>query len=157
MENSNQPIDAVGSKIHPPMLLAGALGLLLLYKVFDLPSPLSKKARFAGLPLLLIGLFLGGSAVRAQLRAGTTPDPDRPVKAIVQSGPYRVTRNPMYLSMGLILGGVALLLNAIGGLLLVPVFLLAVDRGQVRPEEAYLERKFGNEYLQYKQRVRRWL
>jgi protein-S-isoprenylcysteine O-methyltransferase Ste14 len=157
MENSNQPVDAVGAKIHPPLLLGGMLGLLLLYRAFDLPAPLSKKARFVGLPILLAGLFLGGAAVRAQLRAGTTPDPDRPVKAIVQSGPYRVTRNPMYLSMGLILGGIALLLNAVGGLLLVPVFLLALDQGQVRPEEAYLERKFGNVYLQYKQRVRRWL
>jgi protein-S-isoprenylcysteine O-methyltransferase Ste14 len=91
------------------------------------------------------------------MQAGTTPDPDQPVRAIVQTGPYRITRNPMYLGMGMILSGAAFLLNAIGGLLLVPVFLLALDRFQIRREEAYLERQFGGQYLQYKHRVRRWL
>lgn len=157
MENTELSTDAVGPGIHPPLLLAGMVGVMLLFKAFDLPSPLSHKARFAGLPLIIGGLLLGGSAVRAQMQAGTSPDPNQPSNAIVQSGPYQVTRNPIYLSMGLLLSGMAFLLNAVWGLLLVPVFLLALDRGMVRREESYLERKFGGVYLQYKQQVRRWL
>ncbi len=154
---SDQPLDAAGVKVHPPALLGGMLGLLLLLKAFELPSPLTRKQRMLGIPLILTGLLLGGSAFRAQRKAGTRPNPDQPVTALVESGPYQFTRNPMYLGMGAMIGGVAFLLNAIWGVLLAPAFLLILDRGQVKREEAYMERKFGDDYCQYKHRVRRWL
>ncbi len=153
----DKPYAAAGAHIHPPFLLGGLMGILLLYKAFSLPSPLGKRSRLIGVPLLGLGLGLGASAVAAQLRAGTTPDPTEPSTALVQSGPYRFTRNPIYLGMALIYSGMALLLNAVGGLALLPGMIFAFDRGIVRNEESYLEQQFGQEYLDYKQRVPRWI
>ncbi len=154
---SDRSLETAGIRIHPPAFFGGMLGLLLIYKAFDLPSPLPKRGRLLGIPLVLLGSLVGASGVRAQLKAGTTPDPDKPVSTLVESGPYRFTRNPMYLGMGLMIAGAAFLLNAVWGVLLAPAFILTIDRGQVRREEGYLERKFGDDYRQYKQRVRRWL
>ncbi len=149
--------DAVGPGIHPPLLLGVMLGTILLHKAFALPSALPKPARRAGILLIALGLLTGASAVRAQMKAGTTPNPNHPAKAIVQSGPYRFTRNPMYLSMTALFAGAALLANAAWTLLLLPVMVLALDLGMIRREEAYLEQKFGKDYLRYKNRVHRWL
>ena len=153
----DQPKESVGHGINPPLLFGSMVGALLLHKAFSLPSPLPKAARIAGIPLVLFGLFLGGSAVAAQRRAGTPVNPTQPTQAIVQGGPYRFTRNPIYLGMALAYSGLALLLNAVWGLLLLPVMVIALDRGMIRGEEAYLERNFGEVYRQYKDRVRRWL
>jgi protein-S-isoprenylcysteine O-methyltransferase Ste14 len=133
------------------------LGSLLLPRLFSLPSPLQKQARAIGIPLMISGVLLGGSAFVAQRRAGTTPNPTHPTAALVQNGPYRYTRNPMYLGMAAIYAGLAILLNEVWNLLLLPVMVLALDRGMVRREEAYLERRFGWKYRRYKKQVRRWI
>jgi protein-S-isoprenylcysteine O-methyltransferase Ste14 len=90
-------------------------------------------------------------------RAGTSPDPHEPTTALALDGPYRLTRNPMYLGMALVQGGLALAGNALWPLLaLVPV--IWVIRTQViDKEERYLEAKFGGEYRAFKERVRRWI
>ncbi len=152
-----KPYAADGAHVHPPFMLAGLMGVLLLYKAFSLPSPLSKRSRLIGIPLVGLGLGLGATAVAAQFRAGTTPDPTEPSTALVQSGPYRFTRNPIYLGMALIYSGMALLLNAVGGLALLPGMIYAFDRGIIHNEETYLEQRFGEEYLDYKKRVHRWI
>lgn len=154
---TDQTMDPVGTPVHPPLLLAGLMGTAVLQRVFNVPSPLGKKARWAGIPVILLGLFLGGWAVRAQRQHGTTPNPHEPTTALVENGPYRYTRNPIYLGMGLISAGFAILLNAVWTLPLVPAFYLSLDRSMVQQEESYLERKFGKEYRAYKNRVPRWI
>ena len=83
--------------------------------------------------------------------------PMKPTTALVTSGPYRVTRNPMYVGMAFLYAGLALSLGVIWALALLPAVLLMVDRLVIAREERYLEAKFGEEYRDYKRRVRRWL
>jgi protein-S-isoprenylcysteine O-methyltransferase Ste14 len=79
------------------------------------------------------------------------------VRAVVRSGPFRYTRNPMYLSLILLyLGGTLAFRLAWGLLFLVPVF-LALHFGVIVPEEQHLDSKFGSDYAEYKRRVRRWV
>jgi len=110
-----------------------------------------------GLLVLCTGLLLDFSALAGFLRAGTNPLPFRPASTIVARGPYRFTRNPMYLGMAMSVTGLGLVVDS--GWLLVAALTGAIvaDRWFVPREEAYLERRFGSAYLDYKRRVRRWL
>jgi protein-S-isoprenylcysteine O-methyltransferase Ste14 len=149
--------EAVGPGVYPPVIFGFAILSIILQRIFGVPSPLSKSARLAGFPLLILGFLLGGTAVKAQYRAGTPVDPHLPSTALVQSGPYRLTRNPIYLAFVLIASGFALLLNSLWSLSLMPIMTIILDKGMVKREENYLEQKFGEEYRQYKKRVPRWL
>ena len=91
------------------------------------------------------------------LRNKTPFDPSKPTVKIVRQGPFRLSRNPMYLALVLLLAGVAVFTGSLWMCLAVPTLLIILDIGAVRPEEAYLERKFGSRYLEYKAKVRRWL
>ena len=88
---------------------------------------------------------------------GTTPNPTKPAAALALGGPYRFTRNPMYLGWVFAYVGAALLVNAVWPLVFLPVVIAVVQRMFIEKEERYLERKFGDAYRQYKVRVRRWL
>ncbi len=142
----------------PPLIYAGALaiGLLanVLYPILFLPRGLS---RVLGWPLIVGGLAIGSLGFREMKRAGTNVDPREPTTVIVTGGPYRFTRNPLYLSMTLIYAGITALANALPSALLLPAVLAVMQRGVIEREERYLERKFGDEYLGYKARVRRWI
>jgi protein-S-isoprenylcysteine O-methyltransferase Ste14 len=104
----------------------------------------------------MTGLWLGSSAFITQRRAGTSPDFRKQTTALVVGGPYRISRNPIYLGMALTISGLAFILNAVWSLVLLPIVLLILDRGIVQGEETYLEQKFGVDYLEYKNRVPRW-
>ncbi len=84
-------------------------------------------------------------------------DPWRASSALVTSGPYRFTRNPMYLGMASLYAGIALAFGLLWSLALLLAVLVVIDRGVIAREERYLERRFGDEYRIYKQQVRRWL
>jgi len=90
-------------------------------------------------------------------RAGTNVRPDQPATAIVVDGPFRFTRNPLYLGLTGLYAGVALLVDALWPLLLLVPLLVIVKWGVIHREERYLEAKFGETYRLYKARVRRWL
>jgi protein-S-isoprenylcysteine O-methyltransferase Ste14 len=115
-------------------------------------------ARVLGWPLLPGGLLLNGWFYFTMRRANTPIDSRKPVSNLTTEGPFRYTRNPAYLSMTMIYAGVAVLRNASWAILLLPLVLVAIQRDQiVGREERYLERTFGEEYLDYKARVRRWV
>ena len=78
-------------------------------------------------------------------------------QALVTEGPFHYTRNPAYLSLTMIYTAIATLANALWAIVLLPIALLVTQRGVIEREERYLERKFGEEYLNYKARVRRWI
>ena len=103
------------------------------------------------------GIILIGSAIRLFRRSGTTPEPWTSTSAIVTAGIYRYTRNPMYLGLALIYAGLALAIDAPIALLLLPIVLVIVQTQVIAREERYLAAKFGEPYLDYKRRVRRWL
>ncbi len=92
------------------------------------------------------------------LRSASTPiNPEKPVSSLVTGEPFWYTRNPGYLSMAMIHAGIAARANALWAVLLLPAALLVIQRGVIEREERYLEAKFGEEYLSYKARVRRWI
>lgn len=119
---------------------------------------------WAGLPWLAGLLFAAGgglmlAAVWALWRAHTTIDPFHPERAshLVTDGIYRFSRNPIYLGDALLLTGVASWLGQPLGLLAVGLFLLFIDRFQIRGEEEALTRHFGEQFSRYRQQTRRWL
>jgi protein-S-isoprenylcysteine O-methyltransferase Ste14 len=141
----------------PPLLFAGPwLVGLLLHLVLPLPR-LPLAARLAGLALIAAGIGLGGWFIWTMRSAGTPVDPYEAPTALVTEGPFRYTRNPAYVAFTLTYAGLALLTGVLWSLLLLPVVLVAVDRGVIQREERYLEAHFGSAYQQYRRRVRRWL
>jgi protein-S-isoprenylcysteine O-methyltransferase Ste14 len=102
-------------------------------------------------------LALFAWAVVTITRAGSNVPTNRPTTAIVDSGPYRFTRNPIYLAMFVGLVGLAMAFDSLWLLAALVIFALVIDYGVVAREEAYLERKFGDVYRAYRSRVRRWL
>lgn len=106
-----------------------------------------------------LGVVIGFSAMAAFVRNKTTMNPTRPgaTSALVTNGVFRWTRNPMYLSLVLYLLAWAVYLSNWLALLLLPLFVLYMDRFQIKPEERALSVLFGPEYASYQSRVRRWL
>ncbi len=150
--------DNPGVIAPPPLIFAGALALGLLANRLRPTGFLPRRlGRVAGLATVVGWLSIGLSGFRELRRAGRNVDPREPSTAIVTDGPYRFTRNPLYLSMTLIYAGVASLTNALPAVLLLPAVLAVMRRGVIEREERYLEGKFGAEYLRYKERVRRWI
>ena len=110
-----------------------------------------------GLLLALAGAALILTAAGLFRRAGESPEPWTTTTTIVSTGLYGRTRNPMYLGMALLYFGLALALDAPIALLLLPLVLLMIRTQVIAREELYLEAKFGEPYLDYRRRVRRWL
>jgi protein-S-isoprenylcysteine O-methyltransferase Ste14 len=106
---------------------------------------------------VLVSLPLALATFRVLSRAHTPVDPLKPTTALVTEGPFRYSRNPIYVALTLLYVGVALLVNVWWILLLVVPVLLVIRYGVIAREEAYLTRKFGEAYRQYTAQVRRWL
>ena len=107
--------------------------------------------------LLLIGLLLGSPALMAFRRAKTDPQPWRPSTALVIEGPYRFTRNPMYVGFTLIYLGITCWVNSRWPLVALVIVLPVMHYLVIRREERYMERRFGDAYRAYRRRVRRWI
>jgi len=152
--------DTSGVGFPPPLLYAGGFvagfGAHRLLPVRLWPEPAALET-VLGWGLLAAGVLLAASAAYLFRRAGTTPNPTKPTTALVIWGPYRFTRNPMYVGLAAVYLGGALLLNDAWPIALFPVVIALVRRRVIAREEAYLERKFGDEYRAYKARVRRWI
>ena len=111
----------------------------------------------AGAFLIALGLLIGAWALITFARAKTAILPMRPVSRLVDAGPYRITRNPMYTGMSLLYLGGMLVLNWGWALLVFPVVIFLLYRLVIRKEEAYMTTVFGESYLDYCHRVRRWI
>jgi protein-S-isoprenylcysteine O-methyltransferase Ste14 len=142
----------------PPLIYLGALALgLLLDKKLPIPFLPRSISRALGWPLLVGGVSLMSWFFFTMRRADTPIDPRESVSNLATDGPFRYTRNPAYLSMAMIYAGISSLANAFSSILLLPAVLMVIQRGVIEREERYLERKFGQEYLRYKDQVRRWI
>jgi protein-S-isoprenylcysteine O-methyltransferase Ste14 len=150
--------DRPGVPIAPPLLFVLPIVGSLVLEWF-VPTSFAHGAFrwILGAIFFLTGLALNISGFVTQKRAGTDPIPFNPSTRIVSHGPYRFSRNPMYIGLALCTLGIAILVDSAWMLLAVPIGLVLIDRLIIMREERYLERKFGEEYLSYKQRVRRWI
>ena len=145
----------------PPPAVALVFGLFMwLASLVAAPVEIPFGVRLGvAIALASIGLAFGSSGMLSFVRAKTTMNPTKPsaTSSLVTGGIYRVTRNPMYLSLLLYLLAWAAYLSNWLALLLVPVFVVYINELQIKPEERALSKLFGAEYASYKARVRRWL
>ena len=150
--------DNPGIKVPPPLiyLLPLLLGLLLNRRA-HVPFLPSGVKRTIGWPLIGGGVLLARWFRQTMREADAPVRTDRPVPRLTTEGPFRYTRNPGYLSLAMIYAGIAVLRNSLWAIALLPLVLLVIHREVIGREERYLERTFGEEYLTYKARVRRWM
>jgi len=145
-----------------PPVAVGVIAAALMWLVasaapaFDFMLPANS---VCAVSLTLIGILTCLAGVVSFRRAKTTVNPMKPdsTSSLVVSGIYRYTRNPMYLGFLLILLGWAVFLSNVLALILLPVFVLYMNRFQISPEERVLASLFPDDYAQYRARVRRWL
>jgi protein-S-isoprenylcysteine O-methyltransferase Ste14 len=154
--------DAAAVRIFPPavplLTILVGVGLNLVWPLdpgFTLPAP--ERYWVGGMIIVAAILGLGLWSVVLFRRSGQSENPWKPTSSVVDRGPFRFTRNPMYLQMVLVCVGVAVMLMNWWVLALTPIGAWVLQRLAILPEEAYLERKFGGTYVAYKRRVRRWL
>ena len=151
--------DGAEVRIFPPAVYLGAVLLgVVLHGAWALEFARGSGGRVAvGAAVIFGGVAILGSSLSVFRRMGQHPDPRKPTTTLARHGPYRFTRNPMYLGGALAQLGLGIALgNAWILLLLIPVVVLIHHR-VILPEEHYLERKFGADYLSFKASVRRWI
>lgn len=108
--------------------------------------------------MLATGVVLGPIwGIRTMRSAGTTLRPDKPTATLVTDGPFRLSRNPLYLALTLMYAGIALIANSLWALIMLFPVTLIMSRFVIRREEEYLARTFGEEYEHYQMCVRRWI
>ena len=155
----SETIDRPNVVIHPPVAWALAfvvgLGVDWLYPLQFVPTTVPRA--WVGGGVFAVGFVLAIWAMVTIRKAGTRVETNKPTTAIVANGPYRVTRNPIYIGMFLGLTGLAIGFDNFWVLATLVPFYLVIRYGVISREEPYLERKFGAVYLGYKSRVRRWL
>ena len=153
------PNDDHAHVVVNPFIIYIVLGVLaiLLQKLFPLPFLSHPSMPVIGLIVMIVSFISGLPAVLNMITAKTTANPHRPTTRLVLSGPYRFSRNPMYIGLTLLYAGLMIYLRSVWGLLLLPIVVWLVTTWVIVPEEKYLEKKFGTEYLNYRSTVRRWI
>ncbi|WP_026380165.1 methyltransferase family protein [Afifella pfennigii] len=152
---------AAPSKVPwPPVIMAGAV-LLALILSWLVPIPLSPETveafRGLGVVFILLGLGLDIWTFQTFRRHATTVRPDRSAAALATDGPFRYSRNPIYIGNGLLILGLGLAFANLWLVLLTPAVFVLLDRVAIAREEKHLEARFGEEYRAFKARVRRWI
>ena len=150
-------MSATAGVIAPPPLIYGIPLLAGLLADRWQPWPLITERTTVpeGLIMVLLG-FVAVPAVLAFRKARTHPEPWKPTKALVTVGPYRYSRNPMYVGFTLCYAGIAIWQNSVWPLLALPVVIAVMRVGVIKREERYLEGLFGDDYRAYRDQVRRW-
>ena len=150
--------DNSGVVVRPPLLYGAAFVVVLVLR-WLWPMPIFGYAAglWPGLALALVGVGVAIWGRRAMVVAGTNIDPLLPTTAIVTSGPFQFSRNPLYAALTVLYLGLTLAVNTWWGIVLLVPLLVIMHRGVVLREERYLEQKFGETYRQYRSKVRRYL
>jgi protein-S-isoprenylcysteine O-methyltransferase Ste14 len=148
--------DTAGVIVFPPLVY---IAVVVVGWLLNRLLPISLPEWFAplGLMLVVLSAIPGPWAMLVMLRSGVNPEPHVPTRKLVLSGPFRFTRNPIYLTYVLFVSGLGLLLGNLWMVLLVIPAVAITHYGIILREERYLSRRFGAPYDDYRQRVRRWL
>lgn len=154
------PTDSAAIRIPPPIYFFACLGCGLLLEYFIplslLALPLAPRMAVGGV-FIMVAIGFAGGGFFMLLKNKTTFDTSKSTRKIVTGGVYRFSRNPLYFSLLLLLSGFAVLLSSFWLFLAIPVLYALFLFKAVRPEEKYLSEKFGEEYLHYSKKVRRWI
>ena len=154
----DKPLDNPGVIAFPPLIwLVNAVISVLVHLFLRLPIMKYSFCLVCGIVLIILAPTLALSVLRTMKAAGTNVQPSEPTLTIVRRGPFRFTRNPMYLALCLVQIALGFFLNDWITLLFVVPLALISHYGVVLREERYLTAKFGEPYLQYKRGVRRWI
>ncbi len=145
-------------RVMPPVYLALAIVAMIALHVL-LPGIVLWESlwRWFGAAILVVGLTIGWSAVRLFRKHETTIKPGEKSTHLVTDGPYRLTRNPIYVAMTVVLAGVATMLGSATPWLVLPAFVWVIARNVIPVEEAMMAETFGHDYEAYRSHVRRWL
>jgi protein-S-isoprenylcysteine O-methyltransferase Ste14 len=164
MDTDGQQMNDTGTAgviARPPFLFLAALLLGFVWdRLLPLPFPVPETDLvhwIIGGSLILIGLALAVAGIRNFSRAGTPVPGNKPTRALVTTGIHGWSRNPIYLGMFLIYGGIGVAAQSPWVLMITLPLAITIRYGVVAREETYLERRFGDAYRDYKARVRRWL
>ncbi len=158
MTDNQDNRDNPGISVPPPLIYLVPLVLgLVLDRKRHLPFLPRGAARALGWPLVGGGLALNGWFLRTIRETGVPIRTDKPVPRLTTEGPFRYSRNPSYLALAMIYAGIAVLRNSLWAILVLPLVVFVIQREVIGREERYLESAFGEEYLAYKRRVRRWM
>jgi protein-S-isoprenylcysteine O-methyltransferase Ste14 len=151
--------DHADVKIHPPILtlIFIVIAYVAKWTIPHVPFAVPNVLRNIGFVSVVTGFLLGVAAFLEFRKARTTIDPHGSVSSVITSGIYRFTRNPIYLGFLLMVIGLPLNSGSYWGVVVAPLFVVSMNRLVIKHEEAYLEKKFGDVYIGYKSRVRRWL
>ena len=155
MNSDNANVIAPPPLVYLPPVVAGLVAEFLWTPLQFFPERWIGHA--AGWPIIVAGILLSAWSIRTMFRAGQDPDPYGPSTAIVDTGPFARSRNPIYVSFSVVYVGIAFVANTVWLIIFMPVGIALLHYGVIVREERYLERTLGDEYLQYKARVRRWL
>ncbi|MEO9137004.1 MAG: isoprenylcysteine carboxylmethyltransferase family protein [Casimicrobiaceae bacterium] len=159
VQPSGHPIATMQKRrILPPVYFLAAIVVMV---ALDFVLPMVRwhwsPARMAGVVLIVAGLASAIAGARRFRLHGTAVKPFAESSALVVDGPYRFTRNPMYLGLSIILLGIGLVLESLTPFLVIPVFVWLITTRFIALEEPMLEQRFGSAYVEYRARVRRWL
>jgi protein-S-isoprenylcysteine O-methyltransferase Ste14 len=152
-----EQVPSKGRVLPPVYFLTALIAMVALHYIVPGAQLFGWPFRYSGALLLIGGIALILWAAVLFQQAGTAIKPFQESSALVAGGPYRVTRNPMYVGMVGALLGVGVLLGSATPFLVVPTFAVLIDLHFIAAEEATLERVFGSTYIDYKSKVRRWL
>jgi protein-S-isoprenylcysteine O-methyltransferase Ste14 len=145
-------------KLLPPAYVLTAIVLMVaLHLVAPAARLISSPWNILGIIPLAVGIVINVVADRAFRRAGTTVKPFQESSALIMTGVFRLSRNPMYLGFVLVVLGIAVITGSLTPLVVVPAFALLLDRNFIAAEERMLEERFGSVWLEYKKSVRRWI
>lgn len=153
-------IDNPGVKIPPPLIYAA---IFLIARGLNSLIPFQQKwlntkpAHILGWVLIGLGFIFTVTSLSLFVRSKNTIIPIKPARSLQTGSVYALSRNPMYLSLLLAYCGLSFLIGDWWNFILIPVLIFIINSYVIRREEKYLERRFGNEFLAYKAKVRRWL
>lgn len=143
---------------YPPIILLVFLMLqYALHKWLPVATVLSSPWNLAGIALIVAGVLVVVMPATAFSKAGTTIKPFKESSALVRTGMYRITRNPMYLGMVTALTGAAVLYGSLSTIIAPVLFVPVLNTRVIRHEEDMLEERFGDDYRDFRQSVRRWI
>lgn len=142
--------------LPPTYLVLGLIAMVLLHFLLSGPRLVRSPWRFAGVPVVALGAWFSIHADALFKRHGTEVKPFRQSKLVVIDGPFRFSRHPMYLGFLGVLGGMAILAGTVTPLIVFGLMIWLFTVHFVIPEERHMEAQFGDQYREYKARVRRW-